>query len=78
MPAWLSLLLIVLVSVALFGDMRRNEAEEAAEASGRSVAPPTIRRPESPREGHLPSRALHRRSGRRLQPRTDRDSLRHL
>lgn len=78
MPAWLSLLLIVLVSVALFGDLRRNEAEEAADESGRSIATPTTRRLEGPREGHLPSRALHRRSGRRLQPRKDRDPLRHL
>ena len=49
MPSWLTLMIIVLVGVALFADLRRNDADELADVVGRRGTPddhadPLVRR----------------------------------
>lgn len=39
MPTWLSLMIIVLVSVALFADLRRNRVEELTDVAGHDALP---------------------------------------
>jgi len=39
MPSWLTLMIIVLVGVALFADLRRNDADELADVVGRKELP---------------------------------------
>jgi hypothetical protein len=41
MPNWLTLMIIVLVGVALFADLRRNEADELADVVGSDERPKT-------------------------------------
>jgi len=61
MPAWLMLVLIVLISVALFADHRRNAAHKLSEHGG----PEAVRAPASK---PLPrANARHPRTGGRLE-----------
>jgi hypothetical protein len=41
MPNWLTLMIIVLVGVALFADLRRSDGGELADAAGREELPKT-------------------------------------
>ena len=39
MPAWLTVMIIVLVSLGLFADLRRNSGDEIADLTGRDEVP---------------------------------------
>lgn len=41
MPSWLTLMIIVLVALALFADLRRSSAEELTDVAGREKLPRT-------------------------------------
>ena len=73
MPSWLTLMIIVLVGVALFADLRRNDADELADVVGRKehprITPDPLVRPnvrdvrENGHRGTVPRPLSTRRAG---------------
>jgi hypothetical protein len=77
MPNWLTLMIIVLVGVALFADLRRNEADELADVVGsdKKATPDLLLRPnvrdvlENGHRGTVPRPRSVRRAGQDVRKR---------